>query len=167
MNIIEIFGHMGSDPETRHTANNHKVTTFRMATNTKKGGKDVTIWRRVTLWGDRFDKMLQYLKKGSAVIVVGEMQPPEMYTSRDGTQQVSLEIWAEMVKFSPFGKSARAEGEQQEGASGAAPGRREQSMPAASYQESYEDSAGFGGGEGEKGSLQASGYSRGGDNLPF
>jgi single-strand DNA-binding protein len=112
MNLIQIAGHLGADPVTRFTATGQKVTTFTVATNSKKGGNDVTIWFRVTVWGDRFDKMMSYLKKGSAVIVIGELQKPELWTNKEGQQQISLDITAEIIRFSPFGKPDRQEGAQ-------------------------------------------------------
>lgn len=113
MIIIEIAGHLGADPETRFTPSGQKVTSFRVATNVRKSGKDETVWWRVTIWGDRFEKLLPHLKKGSAVIVIGEMGKPEIYTDREGRQQVSLEITAEIIRFSPFGRTDRS-GQQQE-----------------------------------------------------
>lgn len=111
MIVIQIAGHLGADPEVRYTPSNQKVTTFRVATNIKKGDKEKTVWWRVTCWGDRFDKRLAYLKKGSAVFVVGEMGIPEVYTDKNGNQQISLEITAEIISFSPFGKGSRPEGQ--------------------------------------------------------
>lgn len=104
MNIIQIAGHLGSDPVTRFTASGQKVTSFTIATNIKRGESTITVWYRITVWGDRMDKMLSFLKKGSAVIVVGELQKPEIYTDKEGRQQISLEVWADIVRFSPFGK---------------------------------------------------------------
>lgn len=104
MIIIQIAGHLGVDPETRFTPSGQKVTTLRVATNTRKAGKDETVWWRVTVWGDRFDKMMAYLKKGSAVVVVGEMSKPDIFTDKEGRTQVSLELTAEIIRFSPFGK---------------------------------------------------------------
>lgn len=108
MNFVTIAGHLGRDPETRFTASNQKVTTFTVATNTRRGGKDETIWWRVTVWGERFDKMMPYLKKGSAIIVVGEItKSPEIYTDQGGQPRVSsLEVTAESIKFSPFGRDS-------------------------------------------------------------
>lgn len=111
MNFIHIAGHLGADPETRFTPSGKKVTTLRVATRTRKGGNDDTIWWRVTIWGDQFDKLLPYLKKGSAVIVFGEMQKPDIFTDREGKPQISLEITASSIQFSPFGKPDR-EGQQ-------------------------------------------------------
>jgi len=107
MFIVHLAGHLGRDPETRFTPSGQKVTNFSIATNHRKGKEDVTIWVRVTVWGDRFDKMLSFLKKGSGVVVTGRMNPPSSYTDKEGRTQVSLEVTAEMVEFSPFGKTDR------------------------------------------------------------
>lgn len=104
MSIIHIAGHLGADPETRVTPNGLKVTTLRVATNIRRGGKDETVWFRVTIWGDRYDKMLPYLKKGSAVMIVGRLDKPEIYNDKEGRPQVSLNITADIVEFPPFGR---------------------------------------------------------------
>lgn len=119
MIIIEIAGHLGSDVETRVTPDGTKVSTLRVATNVRKSGRDETVWWRVTLWGERWDKMLQYLTKGTALIIIGEMQKPEIFTNRDGQPQVSLDIRADIVKFSPFGRSERSGEGQAQGHAGA------------------------------------------------
>jgi single-strand DNA-binding protein len=110
--IVIIAGHLGKDPETRFTPSGQKVTTFNVATNHRKGKEDVTIWVRITVWGDRFDKLLSYLKKGSSVVVTGRMNPPSSYTDKEGRTQISLEVTAEMIEFSPFGRTDR-QGEEQ------------------------------------------------------
>jgi len=101
MNLIEIAGFLGGDPEERFTNTGKKVVSFRVGVRV---GKEETIWWKVTIWNDRFDRMMPYLKKGSAVIVLGEMSKPEIYTGKDGQPQISLNINAEIIKFSPFGK---------------------------------------------------------------
>jgi single-strand DNA-binding protein len=108
MNMIWIAGHLGADPEVRFTASGQKITSLRVATNHRRQGKDETVWWRCTIFGDRHDKMLTYLKKGSAVIVMGRMNPPQLWTDKEGRQQVSLEMVVETIDFSPFGKSERS-----------------------------------------------------------
>jgi single-strand DNA-binding protein len=100
-----IAGHLGADPEVRMTATGQKVTTFRMAVNVRKQNQDKTVWWRVTVFGDRFEKMMPYIKKGSAVLVFGTMNPPEIYQDKMGNSQISMEIIADSIQFSPFGKS--------------------------------------------------------------
>lgn len=114
MSIIHIAGHLGTDPETRVTPTGQKVTTLRVATNIRRSGKDETIWYRVTIWGDKYDKMLPYLKKGSAVMIVGRLDKPEIYNDREGRPQVSLNVTADIVEFPPFG---RPDGKQEGGSS--------------------------------------------------
>lgn len=118
MIIVTVAGHLGSDPEVRFTPSNQKVTNFRVATNIKKGQKEKTVWWRITVWGDRFDKKMSYLKKGSAVLVIGEMGIPEIYTDKEGNQQISLEMTADSIQFNPFGgKGGEKTGSSAEGSS--------------------------------------------------
>ncbi|MBS0606901.1 MAG: single-stranded DNA-binding protein, partial [Verrucomicrobia bacterium] len=72
MNQITIAGHLGADPEVRFTSSGQKVTTLRVAARARRGSKDETIWWKVTVWGEQFDKMIPYFKKGSPIIVFGE-----------------------------------------------------------------------------------------------
>ncbi len=140
MFTVHVAGHLGKDPETRFTPSGQKVTTFSIATNQRKGKEDVTIWVRVTIWGDRFDKILPYLKKGSAVIVTGRMNPPSSYTDKEGRTQVSLEVTAEMIEFSPFGKTDRVEGQQATTHAGQGQGQMGGYTPyEATYQTQYEE----------------------------
>lgn len=104
MNQVTVAGHLGADPEVRFTSSGLKVTTLRVAARVRRGKKDETIWWRVSVWGEQFDKMISFLKKGSPVVVVGEMNKPEIFTDRDGKPQVSMSMTAFNVMFSPFGK---------------------------------------------------------------
>ncbi len=107
MNFLNIAGNLGADPEVRFTSSGKKVTTLRVATKTRKAGNDDTIWYKVTVWGEQFDKLISFLKKGSSVIVMGELQKPEVYNDREGKPQISMEITAALLQFSPFGKPER------------------------------------------------------------
>lgn len=115
MILIQIAGHLGQDPEVRFTPSGQKVTSIRVATNIRRGNKEKTIWWKVTMWGDRFDKKLSYLKKGSPVVAWGEMGIPDIYQDRDGNPQTSFEIIAEYIGFSPFGKNDKQKEGGQEG----------------------------------------------------
>lgn len=112
MNYNFIAGHLGADPEVRFTSSGQKVTTLRVATRARK---DETIWWKVTIWGDQFDKMMPYFKKGSSIVVSGEMMKPEIFNDREGKPQISLQMTAHHISFSPFGRGGKA------GEEGAAP----------------------------------------------
>lgn len=102
MNFIQIAGRVGKDPETRFTPDGKKVISFSIATNRKRKGQEETVWYRVTIWGDQFDNMMPYVKKGTALMVVGELDA-RLYNDKEGKPQVSLDINAKMISFSPFG----------------------------------------------------------------
>jgi single-strand DNA-binding protein len=105
MNQMILAGHLGADPEVRFTSSGQKVTTLRVATRVRRSSKDETIWWRVTIWGEQFDKMIPYFKKGSAIIVVGELNKPEIFTDREERPQVSMSVTAHNIMFSPFGRT--------------------------------------------------------------
>lgn len=106
MNQIIVAGHLGADPEVRFTSSGQKVTTLRVAARVRRSSKDKddTIWWRVTVWGEQFDKMIPYLKKGSPIIVCGELNKPEIFTDREGRSHISMNITATNLQFSPFGR---------------------------------------------------------------
>jgi len=106
MNIITLCGRLGKDPEKKILPSGQSVLNLVLATNTKKAGVKETIWWRVSIWGDRFKSMEPYLKKGSALMVTGNMHYPRIYRDVDGVNgknQLSLEVTAHSIKFSPFG----------------------------------------------------------------
>lgn len=114
MNQVTVAGHLGADPEVRFTSSGQKVTTLRLAARARRTQKDKeeTIWWKVTLWGEAFDKMLSYLKKGSAVIVMGDLNKPEIFTDKEGRPQVSVSMTAYHLTFSPFGKGGESSSHQ-------------------------------------------------------
>lgn len=112
MNQTTIAGHLGADPEVRFTSSGKKVTTLRVATKARRNGKDETIWWRVSIWSEEFDKILTFFKKGSAIIVVGELNKPEIFTDREGKPQISMSMTGFNIMFSPFGTGKPENGTQ-------------------------------------------------------
>jgi single-strand DNA-binding protein len=109
VNFTHVAGHLGADPETRFTQSGKKVTKLRVAARTRrKAAADSndyeTIWWSITIWGDTFDKIIPFFKKGSGIMVFGEMNKPEIFNDRDGKPQVAMELIAVHIGFSPFGK---------------------------------------------------------------
>lgn len=117
MNHITIAGHLGADPEVRFTSSGLKVTTLRVAARVRRSGKDETIWWKVTIWGEQFDKIIPFFKKGSPIIVSGELNKPEIFTDREGRPQVSMSLTAFNITFSPFGRPDQPAGSSSEGGS--------------------------------------------------
>lgn len=96
-------GYLGADPEERMTSKGKRVVVLRLGVKSRVGTKDETVWCKCNIWHNRYDKMLPYLKKGSGVIVAGDITL-ESYLSKDGTPQASLVISVDTIKFSPFSR---------------------------------------------------------------
>jgi len=107
---IIIAGNLGRDPEMRYTADGTPVTNFSVATNRRWTGQDGTqrertTWFRVTAWRRLAETCNEYLQKGRAVIVEGELNPdpatggPRIWTGNDGVPRASFEITARTVRF--------------------------------------------------------------------
>lgn len=112
---LTLIGHLGNDPELRHTPTGVPVASFSLAVNrtwTNQDGErqDKTTWFRVTTWRKQAELVNQYLTKGSKVLVVGEIEEARPYTDRDGNQRASLEVNAQTVRF------LSSQGEREDGA---------------------------------------------------
>jgi single-strand DNA-binding protein len=107
-----LAGYLGADPELRFMPSGDPVATLSVATSktyTDKGGQKVesTTWFRVSVFGKQAESCNQYLKKGSPVLVVGELKPdpetggPHVYQRKDGTSGANFEVTAQTVRFLP------------------------------------------------------------------
>lgn len=107
---FQAIGNLGRDPEMRYLPSGTAVTSFSIAINkefTSAGGERVkqTIWARISVFGKSAEACNQYLKKGSRVLVVGELSPdkatggPHIWTNAEGNPQASYEITASTVRF--------------------------------------------------------------------
>lgn len=103
MNTIQLFGYLGLDPQVRYTPKGDKRTQLRIATH--QGAK--TIWWNAIAKGDRFDSLVTLLKKGGALVVTGEMLPPEIYMStqnEDSEPRIRLSIEIYSLSLNPYRK---------------------------------------------------------------
>lgn len=96
------MGHLGRDPETRYLTNGDPVCNFSVAVTEswKKDGdkKEKTTWYRVNTFGKLAEIASQYLKKGSAVQVIGKMESRE-WTDKEGNKRESWELRAESFQM--------------------------------------------------------------------
>lgn len=99
---VMIIGNLGSDPEMRYTPNNRAVTQFNVAVNQSTKNQQTgewleeTDWFRVSVWGDRAERMAEQLHKGNKVFVEGRFRTRE-FDGRDGQKRTALEITADSV----------------------------------------------------------------------
>ena len=75
MNNLTIAGGIGKDAETRTTQSGKNVTSFSVAVS--KGRDKETIWFDCSIWGERGDKVAQYIRKGGKITVSGEVSARE------------------------------------------------------------------------------------------
>ena len=95
-----VIGHLGRDPELRHTQNGNPVCNINLATTDKytaKNGEKVehTEWHRIVAWGRTAEVCAEYLRKGDAAMFEGRLQTREW--EKDGEKQYSTEIVADRM----------------------------------------------------------------------
>jgi single-strand DNA-binding protein len=99
---VMIIGNLGSDPEMRYTPNGRAVTQFNVAVNQSTKNQQTgewveeTDWFRVTIWGDRAERMAENLRKGNKVFVEGRFRTRQ-FEGRDGQTRTALEITADSI----------------------------------------------------------------------
>ena len=103
LNKVMIIGHLGSDPELRHTTSGHSVTRFNVATNeywkSKTGEQnEKTEWHRIVAWGRLGEICHQHLGKGRQVYIEGRLQT-RSWEDNQNVKKYSTEIIASTVQF--------------------------------------------------------------------
>jgi single-strand DNA-binding protein len=99
---IQIIGNLGRDPELRYTPNGRPVASFTVAVNQSTRNQQTnewiesTDWFRVSVWGDRGERVAENLRKGSRVFIDGRFKTRE-FEGNDGQKRTSLEITADTV----------------------------------------------------------------------
>lgn len=96
---VVLVGNLGRDPEMRYSSNGTPITTFPLAVNKRRKGQngepvDETSWFRVTLFRQAAENANEWLKKGSKVLVHGEISTRQ-YTGNDGTERTSVDVTAD------------------------------------------------------------------------
>ena len=81
-------GSLGRNAEVK-TVGDNKVTKFSVANNSGYGDKKKTVWVDCDLWGNRGEKLSNYLMKGQSVLIYGEIELHE-YQAKDGTNKAQL-----------------------------------------------------------------------------
>ena len=106
-----VCGAAAKDCEMRFTPNGQAVSSFSIPVDRsykdKTSGELVkrTIWYRITVYGTLAEMCNERIRKGTKVLVVGEMTPdwatgnPRIFKRQDGTEGASFEIAASTVRF--------------------------------------------------------------------
>lgn len=148
LNLHQIIGRLGNDPEVRYLPSGDAVANFSMATTerwTEKGTnekREETQWHRCTAFGRLAEIVGEYLKKGSLAYVSGKSKANK-WTDKAGVERYSTEIVVGELKM--LGDRSQGEGAPQRQQRGApqqhgAPGR---ATPAARQQPAPRPASGF------------------------
>ncbi len=98
INKVILVGHLGQDPQVRHTQDNRPVTRLRVATSEtwrdRATGerRDSTEWHNVVCFGRTAEIAEQYLRKGSLIYIEGSLRTSSY--ERDGVKRYSTEVVA-------------------------------------------------------------------------
>lgn len=100
LNLIVVAGRLATDPALA-SVHDTPCTSFTLASDTRQrdaDGKYIPIFYRVSAWRRMAETTAQYLHKGDAVTVTGDLSQ-RTYVDRDGQNRTSLQITASHVEF--------------------------------------------------------------------
>jgi single-strand DNA-binding protein len=102
VNKAIILGRLGDDPDSRSTPGGRSVCNFSVATDSTWKDRDGqaqkhTEWHRIVVWGPQAENCARYLRKGSEVLVEGEIRSRSW--DKDGDKRTVTEIIARDVRF--------------------------------------------------------------------
>ncbi len=102
LNKVILVGNVGNDPEVRKTQSGDSVATVSLATSEswkdQSGARqDRTEWHRVVLFGKVADVVSQYVKKGSKLLIEGQVK------TRKWQNQQGADVYTTEVVVSGFG----------------------------------------------------------------
>lgn len=89
MNSLTIAGSLGKDAEVNYLPNGDAVCKFSVADS--QGKDKPTIWWSCQLYGKRAESLSQYLTKGQAVTVVGNITERE-WNDKEGNKRKSMDV---------------------------------------------------------------------------
>ena len=101
MNKCVLIGNLTKDPELRSTPNGVSVCTFSIGVSRRfsnQNGERETDFFNIVVWRKQGENAAKYLRKGSQVAVVGQIQN-RSYEAKDGSKRYITEIVGDEVQF--------------------------------------------------------------------
>lgn len=99
-NSCTFTGRVGADPQCRYFDDGKSIASFRIAVDqyAKKGSdKPDPIWIKVNVWGKRAQTIADHVKKGTSILVSGELGI-ETY-ERDGEKRTAVTLNCSQFNF--------------------------------------------------------------------
>lgn len=99
-NNCSFGGRLTSDAELKYSKDQNPYSTFRMAVNNKKDQS--VVFLNVVVFGKSAEGVTKFLKKGTGVIIAGELKVEEY--EKEGVKRSSLTVTARDVQLVNFKK---------------------------------------------------------------
>jgi hypothetical protein len=71
---LTVIATVGSEPQSKLLDNGTKLTYFSVACRYRKKKEDLTQWINVSIFGDSFDSLYQFVTKGSQIYMFGAFE---------------------------------------------------------------------------------------------
>lgn len=101
LNLVQIIGHLGADPEVKYGANGDAVTKIRIATTErwKKDGEtqERTTWHTVVAFKRLAEIIGEYCRKGMQVYISGSLRVSEY--EKNGEKRYYTDIVAKEMQM--------------------------------------------------------------------
>jgi single-strand DNA-binding protein len=97
LNVVLLLGRVTMDPDLRYTPSGAAVLGFRIAVDRVWRDKATDEWKReasffqVNLWGQAAERLSKTMRKGSAVLVEGQLRS-RTWEGKDGEKKSVVEI---------------------------------------------------------------------------
>ena len=103
VNRVMLMGNLTRDPEVRHTPSGLAVADLGLAVSdkyTNKAGETVetTCFVDIVVWDRQAETCAQYLRKGSPVLIEGQLQL-DQWETKEGQKRSKLRVRADRVQF--------------------------------------------------------------------
>lgn len=119
LNMVQLIGRLGQDPELKNLPSGNSVVNLRIATSEtwkdKESGdrKEKTEWHSVTIYGRTAEVAQQYTEKGSLVYIQGRLQTRK-WQDKNGADRYTTEIVCENFRMLSRKQGDEGGGEQRQ-----------------------------------------------------
>jgi single-strand DNA-binding protein len=103
LNVVLLAGRVTMDPDLRYTPKGTAVLQFRIAVNRRYPDRATGEWKEETSyftvvnWGQQAERVGEQMKKGSAVMIEGELRS-RSWDDKDGKKHSVVEVHARRVQ---------------------------------------------------------------------
>lgn len=112
LNMVQLIGNVGADPELRYIPNGTATTTISVATTEKWKDRESgesqerTEWHRIVFFGKLAEIVGEYVRKGASLYVQGHLRTRK-WTDKEQVERYTTEIVADEMKM--LGKRPEAD----------------------------------------------------------